>query len=207
MTIWWVADKMSTLFSGGCFSINTLQQWVLHTCSFICQNRKESIFLLLVTGKGKCIIYTNANTRGVWKCSKELCIPMFLQKKNCYCILIFSFFEKGHLDKIHFSWKEKKISKRFILKFSLWDSVSFPCWKKLTHQYADLLKTEFYRSPVCKWTQKDVSCHFFYAAGLLKCRCNQQYWVWEPHYKTSVFSLGVIGYKNMMARWDTTMGC
>lgn len=109
-TIWWVADKMSTIISGEYFSTNTLQQWVLHTCSFSCQNRKESIFLLLVTGKGKYIIYTNAHTRDVWKCSKELRIPMFLQKKKkkCYCILLFSFLEKGHLDKVYFYWKERK---------------------------------------------------------------------------------------------------
>lgn len=43
------------------FNINTLQQWVLHTCWFSCQNRKVLMFLLLSVGagKGKCIIYTS----------------------------------------------------------------------------------------------------------------------------------------------------
>lgn len=114
VTVWWVADKMSTIFSREFVSINTLQPQVLHTRSFSCQNKKESIFLLLVmaAGKGKCIIYTNACTRDVWKCSRELCFQLYLQKKsviiNFFLRLFFSFFEKGHLETVFFFFKERK---------------------------------------------------------------------------------------------------
>lgn len=69
VTVWWVADKMSTIFSREFVSINTVQQQELHTRSFSCQKKKKkgSIFLLLLmgAGKGKCIIYINAFTRAV----------------------------------------------------------------------------------------------------------------------------------------------
>lgn len=41
VTVWWVADKMSTIFSREFVSINTVQQQELHTRSFSCQKKKK----------------------------------------------------------------------------------------------------------------------------------------------------------------------
>lgn len=54
------------------------------------------------------------------------------------------------------------------------------------------------------WMQKGMGYPLHGAVLFLKCRCNQYYWIWEPHYKTSTFTSEVPGYVNKVARW---MGC
>lgn len=82
--VWCIADKMCSVFSGEFLTSIQLQQRLLHTCCFSCQNWEVSMFLLLVmgAGKGKCIIYTNAYNKAVWKHSKWLCFLLFLSEKS-----------------------------------------------------------------------------------------------------------------------------
>lgn len=77
------------------FNINTLQKGVFHTCCFSCQNRRASMFLVLVMGAGKAkyVIYTNVYNKAVWKHSKWLWFQFFLQKKpSLYFFFLVIFF-------------------------------------------------------------------------------------------------------------------
>lgn len=71
VTVWWVADKMSTIFSREFISINTVQQQVLHTLIQLLKKKKRVNILTAPNGGWERQMYY------LYKCMHQSCLKMF----------------------------------------------------------------------------------------------------------------------------------
>lgn len=95
------------------FNINTLQQWVLHTHWFSCQNRKVSMFLLLPmgAGKGKCYYSYQQIQKKLFENTQNDCVFCCSFRKFChykYFSLFFHSLNKATQWKVLFSQQREQ---------------------------------------------------------------------------------------------------